>query len=134
MSQCQTVCDPRSTYNAVNIKINNPKANISDKIDGCDCNGDFNAVNLEINNPQLRQKPVYSYPGYDSIITYDMLGPAVVDVPNLPVLPVAYKTSFVDNRTYITSDTETKDAVNVPEPKLTTIENEKGGEKKKYSI
>lgn len=124
MSQCQVVCPANSSYNAVNIKINNPRANISDKNNCCD--GDFNAVNLEINNPELKQKQVYDYPVYEGIITSDMTNFVPVAMPEMPVVPVAYKTSYINSKTYINTDSE-KDAraVEVPAPNLTTVENEK---------
>lgn len=129
MSQCQAVCAAKSNYNAVNIKINNPKANMSDKLDNCGVDGDFNAVNLEINNPELRQKPVYSYPEYDELVTADMANIMPVDMPQMSVVPVAYEASYV-NRTYIspksdTSDLKQAEVTEVPEPFLTTVENEK---------
>ena len=130
MSQCEVISPATSTYNAVNIRINNPRANVSDKLKQNEGNGEFNAVNLEINNPELRQKPIYSYPKYDTIVTSDMANISPMDVPPVPLVPVAYKTSFINNRTYISTDMDTKDikdaeVVEVPEPNITTTEKEK---------
>lgn len=130
MSQCEVISSATSTYNAVNIRINNPRANVSDKLKQNEGNGEFNAVNLEINNPELRQKPIYSYPKYDTIVTSDMANISPMDVPPVPLVPVAYKTSFINNRTYISTDMDTKDikdaeVVEVPEPNITTTEKEK---------
>ena len=129
MAQCEVVCPVKSTYNAVNIKINNPKASISDKKKFENGNGEYNAVNLEINNPELENKPVYSYPDYDSIVTADM---AMIpfDIPEIPLYPISYKTSYVNNRTYIAADLDSdsqkpETVMSVPEPYLTTTENEK---------
>ncbi len=127
MSQCQAVCPSQNVYNAVKIKINNPKANIPNELKVSDDGFEFNAVSLEINNPEVKQKQLYSYPKYDGIVPYDM---ANVVSSEISVIPVAYKTSFINNRTYITADIDPKElpaakTSNVPEPNLTTIENEK---------
>ncbi len=124
MSQCQVVSPAKSAYNAVNIKINNPRANVTDKKMADD--GELNAVNLEINNPELRQKPIYSYPIYDDIITADMVDIMPITLPETTGAPVAYKTSL----TYISTepreiDSNKSKAVKVPEPYITTQENEK---------
>jgi len=136
MSQCQVVCPANSSYNAVNIKINNPKAKISDKNNCCD--GNFNAVNLEINNPELKQKPVYDYPVYERIITSDMTNFVPVAQPEMSMAPVAYETSYINSKTYINTDFD-KDAKNakaveVPAPNLTTVENEKKNIDKEVSF
>ena len=70
MSQCQVISPLKSSYNAVNIKINNPRANVTDNRMADD--GELNAVSLEINNPEIRQKSMYSYPVYDAIVKADM--------------------------------------------------------------
>lgn len=128
MTKCEAVCPVKSTYNAVNIKINNPKTNVSDKKRINENEGEYNAVNLEINNPEIKQKPIYSYPRYDTIVTADMVRP--YESQEIPVFPVSYKTSFVNNRTYINADFDTEDSVlkdkqEVPRPYLTNRENEK---------
>ena len=130
MSQCQAVDSTRSVYNAVNIKINNPRATVSDRIKTNSYDGEFNAVSLEINNPELKQKPFYNYPKYDTIVTHDYAGYTPVDMPEIPVIPVAYKTSYINNRTYISTDLDSKDSgaaknIEVPAPNITTAENEK---------
>jgi len=131
MSQCQAVCPAGSSYNAVNIKINNPRANVTERRKNNNCEGEFNAVNLEINNPELREKPMYSYPKYDTIVTSDMANVRPIDIPEIPIFPVAYKTSFINNRTYISTDLDTPaelvraENIEVPQPYLTTTENEK---------
>lgn len=127
MTQCQTICPSPNVYNAVKIKINNPKTNIPDKLMTSDGNYEFNSVNLEINNPEIKQKPIYSYPKYDGAVTYNMADIIPFDAP---IIPIAYKTSFINNRTYITTDLDSKELPVsqpsvVPEPNLTSIENEK---------
>lgn len=129
MTKCEVVCPAKSTYNAVNIKINNPKANVSGNMCCDENNGNYNAVNLEINNPELRQKPVYSYPNYDGFVPADI---AIMpfDMPEVPLYPISYKTSFINNRTYISADLDSdnvaaKSSVKVPEPYITNRENEK---------
>ena len=108
MSQCEAICPVQGSYNAVSIKINNPKANVSDKMTHVNDNKDYNAVNLEINNPELQPKSTYSYPVYDTVVTADMANLKQIDVP---VVPVAYKASI--------------ETIDVPEPYLTNTENEK---------
>lgn len=128
MSQCVVIDQPKNVYNAVNIKINNPKASISDKIKNDSCgNKEFNAVNLEINEPELQpaKKPIYTYPTAEDIITYDRANIAPIDIPDLPMIPVAYKTSYTYISTDLTPEPAKKVENVVPEPYLTTIENEK---------
>ena len=79
MSQCQVVSPVKSSYNAVNIRINNPKAFVSDKTECGDCKNDYNAINMEVNYPEL--SPVYSYPEYGSVVTSDMANINTVKVP-----------------------------------------------------
>ena len=146
-----------SNYNAVKIQVNDPRTNIPEgfKSEEGD-NGVYNAVNIEVNRPRVNAgvkrpeiKPVYNYPNASGIVTYDMAGIA-------PVLPVAYQTNLINNRTLINAeiefeglenkkpkekDSEVKDAelknaeidevkaeaVKVPEPNVTTVEAEKSG-------
>ena len=124
MSQCQVISPLKSSYNAVNIKINNPRANVTDNRMADD--GELNAVSLEINNPEIRQKSMYSYPVYDAIVTADMADIMPVAIPEMTGMPVAYKTSL----TYISTeprdiDSVKESTVRVPEPYVTTQENEK---------
>lgn len=124
MSQYQVISPVKSSYNAVNIRINNPKANVTDKKMSDD--GELNAVNLEINNPELRQKPIYSYPIYDEIVTADMVDIMPLTIPEVIGMPVAYKSSL----TYVSTDpininSDKDNKVMVPEPYITTQENEK---------
>ncbi len=128
MSQCLVIDQPKSVYNAVNIKINNPKANVSDKQKNENYeNREFNAVNLEINEPELKpeKKSIYSYPTANEVVTYDRAGVSPIDIPELPVIPVAYKTSYTYISTDLTPETVKKDEDIVPKPYITTIENEK---------
>lgn len=109
MSYCQSVCPTTNVYNAVKIKINNPSAEIPNKIKTQDGDMEFNAVSLEVNNPKVAQQSVYSYPKHDNIITYDMANLAPLSMLEMPIIPVAYKTSFINNQTYISTDFEEKE-------------------------
>lgn len=122
MSQCQII-EPMSTYNAVNIKIHNPRANVAGKTQECN-NGEFNAVNMEIINPELGQ-PIYSYPVHDSIVTSDMaLAPVTVPEPNLTTVedekknngnPAFSGISFRASAPEIIPDANLKPAINIDE-------------------
>lgn len=113
MSQCQSVCPVKGSYNAVNIKINNPQANLT-KVHADEDNKDLNAVNLEINNPELQQIPIYSYPEYNEAVPADMaIAPA--KAYNMPASQAAYKPL----------EGKSADRVEVPAPNLTSPEKEK---------
>mgnify|MGYP003292224057 CR=1 FL=1 len=111
MSQVLPINPNRAVYNGVKIKINDPQATIPTGINSND-NGEYNSVNIVVGESELSKKiaNLYSYPEYNNMVTYDMTGYAPVNVPQLPVETVAYK-----------SDNE----VRVPEPYLTNIKEEK---------
>lgn len=131
MAQVEVVSPAKSTYNAVNIKINNPKANISGINTQGDTGRDYNAVNLEINEPELEQTPVYSYPDYDGLVTADM---AIISytAPDLKELPAPNNDTESQDAVLESEkapieveETPAEDGVVVPKPYLTTSENEK---------
>ena len=132
MSQVSPINQSQAVYNAVKIKINNPQANIPAGIKDNDGNREYNAVNIEVTEPELqsKKKPVFVYPEYNEMITYDMANVAPVDVPQIPIVPVAYKTSFINNKTYINTELDSDaqnfvDTIDVPEPNVTNTEAEK---------
>ncbi|MCQ2739033.1 MAG: hypothetical protein MJ237_02265 [bacterium] len=95
---------PSAYFNAVKIQINEPQANIPNERNN-DLNGEFNAVNIQLNKPSmaLNKSGVYDYPEAEEIVTYDKT-----------YLPSGTKT-----------DTYVNDEVIVPEPYITTVEDEK---------
>lgn len=131
-----------ATYNAVKIKINEPQANISDKIKNSEeDNGNYNAVDIEVNKPTIdtEQKPhshsIYDYPCAECAMTSDMAPIHPVIVPELPVYPVAYQTTGFINRELVVAPKldETseepeyvyyEEVVSIPEPNITEPEKE----------
>lgn len=140
-----------ANYNAVKIQVNDPRTNIPEGFKSSENdNSTYNAVNIEVNRPSVNAgikkpeiKPIYNYPKADGIVTYDMAGIA-------PILPVAYQTNLINNKTLINAEIEfegiepekakkeapaevIKEAevidspkVEVPAPNYTTTEAEKG--------
>lgn len=119
-----------AVYNGVKIKINNPQANtLNDfKNNGCE----YNAVSIEVNNPEVNaSRNLYEYPKAKDIVTFDKTG--VKSLKNVPVIPVAYQTNLINNRTFINAELEienkyekkSKKGVSVPPPNITTTEAEK---------
>lgn len=131
-----------ATYNAVKIKINEPQANISDKIKNSEeDNGNYNAVDIEVNKPTIdtEQKPhyhsIYDYPCTECAMTSDMAPIHPVIIPELPVYPVAYQTTGFINRELVVApelDEATEEpeyvyyeeVVSIPEPNITEPEKE----------
>ena len=129
MSQIQPINQNQSVYNAVKIRIDNPQAYMPSKVKNPDGNSEFNAVNLEITEPELKpvKNPIYAYPVSPEVVTYEQAGIAPMDIP---MLPVTYKTSYINNRTYINAELDSPakkniETVQVPEPDVTTTEEEK---------
>lgn len=131
-----------ANYSAVKIQINDPRTNIPEGFKSSeDDNTTYNAVNIEVNRPHVNagiKKPIYNYPQAKGIVTYDMAGIA-------PVLPVAYQTNLINNKTLINAELEfegiapektlkdvketeiiKKPEIEVPAPNYTTTEAEKG--------
>ena len=136
MSKIQAVdnnCkDNHPVYNAVKIKINNPQ-NMPNHIKTAD-NGEYNAVSIEVNNPEIKaNKKVYTYPTAKGPVTYDKTGIGVANLAGMPVIPVAYQTNLINNRTFINAELEVEEKCDkcdsktpvVPEPNITTPEKEK---------
>lgn len=127
-----------ATYNAVKIRVNNPSVNVS-KQSEIDFNT-YNGVDIEVNNPKVNtgtehRHCVYSYDYADCPICKENNSLMHnVDLPLLPPNPVAYQTNnFINNRTTINAEFEIEEKnpqkeeeiVNVPEPNLTTLQEEK---------
>ena len=106
MTQVQPICPTcrdckGSVYNAVKIQVNSPQTILPEglKLDGC---SEYNAVNIEVNVPKAydNKDKTYSYPESKSVVTYDRL-----DLNNRKhIIPVAYQTNFVNNRTFIAAE------------------------------
>ena len=125
-----------SVYNGVKIRINNPQTNIPNTIKTG--NGEYNSVSIEVNNPEFNiDKSVYSYPKAKDIVGFDKAG--IKKYKNIPVIPVAYQTNLINNKTFINAELEVenkcdknlKKGVSVPPPHLTTPEAEKGTDSEK---
>ena len=119
-----------SVYNGVKIKINNPQANIQNIKNEY---GEYNAVSIEVNNPEVNiEKPLYSYPKAKDLVSFDKTG--IKNLKNIPVIPVAYQTNLINNRTFINAELEIENkcdkktdcVTTVPKPNITTTEAEKG--------
>jgi hypothetical protein len=92
-------------YNAVRIQINNPQTNVPEGYDS-EKIGNHSAVDIQVNNPKVNviPRPVYNYPKADKLVTSDVLYPT--SMPKLPVLPVAYQTNLINNRTFVNAEFE----------------------------
>ncbi len=136
--------DSSATYNAVKIKINDPKTNITEGFKNSpDDKGIYNAVDIEVNRPSVETgvKPLYNYSKAPEIITYDMARPNVITQPvKYPTVPVAYQTNYISNKTLINAEIEYENKakeksvdeqkaevkiVTTPAPYVTTPEKEK---------
>ncbi|MBE7711391.1 MAG: HEAT repeat domain-containing protein [Cyanobacteria bacterium SIG31] len=124
----------QSNYNAVKIQINNPISNIPEGFSPEEKdNGIYNAVNIEVNRPMVNVIPkTYNYPNAKSIVTSNYAGMYTANFPNLPVLPVAYQTNLINNRTFVNAEIglepkgETPEKKSkIPAPNVTTEEAEK---------
>ena len=64
-----------ANLSAVKIRINNPVTNVPEEMKGKVNEGQYNAVDIEVNRPEVNvnKKPIYEYPQYNQIVTYDML-------------------------------------------------------------
>ena len=129
----KTSPEDNSVYNAVAIEVNRPAVEAGKKHKHHHCHN------------------IYDYPCAECPVTSDMAPIHPVKVPNLPVMPVAYQTTnFINNRTLINAELEfenkpqatdsvktnnkpiqdaeiviLEEIVAVPEPNLTTTEEEK---------
>lgn len=92
-----SVAPNRATYNAVKIRIEEPKLNIPDKkaVDNTNDTGEYSAVNIEVTKPEIAPQKkdvedipkysIYDYPMADGIITYNQL--RMVDYTPYKALP-----------------------------------------------
>ena len=99
-----------ATYNAVKIQVNEPSTNVSEGyVSNPSDNNIYNAVSIEVNKPSVNagqkcehqnHKCLYDYPNCECAVTSNFVPIHPVNVPNLPILPLAYQTTnFVNNRT-----------------------------------
>ena len=100
-----------ANYNAVKIKINDPKTTIPEGFKSADL-GNYNAINIEVNRPTVDVVKMENIPAEVAVAAF-----MPVEVPAIPVDPVAYEVyeEPVDEQEFVT----------VPEPNVTSTEVEK---------
>lgn len=87
-----------ANYNAVKIQINDPKTNLPEnmQINGSN-DGRFEAVNIEVNRPVVDViSKTYSYPESKEIVTAEQANIKPIEVPPLPVNPIAYQSDVIN--------------------------------------
>ena len=105
-----------ANYNAVKIKINDPKTTIPEGFKSADL-GNYNAINIEVNRPTVDVVKMDEIPSEVAVAAF-----MPVEIPVIPVDPVAYEefANGVDEQ-----DAEIAYTVTVPEPNVTSTEVEK---------
>lgn len=75
-----------ANYNAVNIRVDEPKIKVNGSLSENENSGIYNAVNVRVTNPTIdvTKNSVYDYPEAKEVVTYDMAGVQPVDVPQIP--------------------------------------------------
>jgi len=106
-----------SSYNAVKIKINDPKTIIPEDFKAGE-NGNYNAINIEVNRPTVDVVKTS-----DIAAEYAVAAFMPVEVPAIPVNPVAYE-AYANADTVDEQEAEVKDTT-APEPNVTSLEDEK---------
>ena len=87
-----------ANYNAVKIQINDPKTNLPEnmQINGSN-DGRFEAVNIEVNRPVVDViSKTYSYPESKEVVTAEQANIKPIEVPPLPVNPIAYQSDVIN--------------------------------------
>ena len=87
-----------ANYNAVKIQINDPKTNLPEnmQINGSN-DGRFEAVNIEVNRPVVDViSKTYSYPEAKEVVTAEQANLKPIEVPPLPVNPIAYQSDVIN--------------------------------------
>lgn len=102
-----------ANYNAVKIKINDPKTTIPEGFKSADL-GNYNAINIEVNRPTVDVVKMDEIPAEVAFAAF-----MPVEVPLLPADPVAYE-EFAEP-----VDEQEAEVVTVPEPNVTSPEVEK---------
>lgn len=102
-----------ANYNAVKIKINDPKTTIPEGFKSADL-GNYNAINIEVNRPTVDVVKMADIPAEVAVATF-----MPVEIPVIPVDPVAYEEYAK------TVDEQEAVVVTVPEPNVTSQEVEK---------
>lgn len=87
-----------ANYNAVKIQINDPKTNLPEGMQADTLNdGKYNAVNIEVNRPVVDVIPkTYSYPESKEVVTAEQANIKPIEVPPLPVNPIAYQSDVIN--------------------------------------
>lgn len=102
-----------ANYNAVKIKINDPKTTIPEGFKSADL-GNYNAINIEVNRPTVDVVKMDEIPSEIAVAAF-----MPIEIPMLPVDPVAYE-EFAEP-----IDEQEAEVVTVPEPNVTSPEVEK---------
>lgn len=102
-----------ANYNAVKIKINDPKTTIPEGFKSADL-GNYNAINIEVNRPTVDVVKMDEIPAQVAVAAF-----MPVEIPAIPVDPVAYE-EFAEP-----VDEQVAVVVTVPEPNVTSTEVEK---------
>ena len=122
MSQVSSVnaTQPSAYFNAVKIKISEPKANLPESLNTLNANGEFNAVNIELDKPELgvKQSSLYDYPVSEEMVTYAQLYPSV------GVIALPETTEEISDEVLAEAGVDNVES-EIPEPNFTTLENEK---------
>ena len=122
MSQVSSVnaTQPSAYFNAVKIKISEPKANLPESLNTLNANGEFNAVNIELDKPELgvKQSSLYDYPVSEEMVTYAQLYPSV------GVIALPETTEEISDEVVAEAGVDNVES-EIPEPNFTTLENEK---------
>ena len=95
-----------ANYNAVKIKIDEPVTNIPEGFKpSSNDRGIYNAVDLEITRPAINvyKEPVTNSITADSSYTYPING-LNMNLSKMPMLPVAYMTNYIHNRTLVNAE------------------------------
>lgn len=100
-----------ANYNAVKIKINDPKTTIPEGFKSADL-GNYNAINIEVNRPTVDVVKMSEIPTEIAVAAF-----MPIEIPAIPVEPVAYE-EFAE-------PVDEQEAVIVPEPNVTSTEVEK---------
>lgn len=109
----------RPNYSAVKINIKKPEVNVGDNRNTyIDDNGIYNAVNIEIDNPTVNATPkkVYDYPTANELVTYDMLN------PNQVSLPQGFNLAYTTTNVILPNAKQESDLSNIEESEIADTE------------
>ena len=121
----------QANYNAVKVSINDPRTNVAENFTpSANDNGIYNAVDLEVNNPRVNLgDPLYKYTQAQEPVDAATAGFMTKPSSDIKVLP--------SSMAYPSSISEETNSKIVPEPNVTTVEDEKisfNGKKKNVEV